>query len=46
MGWLKALIHRWVGRDRYHDQASEVTARTLRTELLAKRLQVIQRRHQ
>lgn len=45
MSWLKRLIHRWVGRDRYHAQASEVTARTLRAELLEKRLQVITRRH-
>lgn len=43
MRWLKRLIHRLVGADRFHDQASEVTARTLRAELLSKRLDVYQR---
>ena len=43
MGWIKALIHRWVGRDRYHTQASEVTARQLRTQLLSKQYEVYRR---
>jgi hypothetical protein len=43
--WLQRVIHRWLGPTRYHDQASAVTARSLRAELLARRLQVIQRRH-
>ena len=45
MRWVRRLIHRMMGRDRYHDQASEVTARSLRAELLSRRLQVIERRH-
>ena len=43
MNWLRALIKRLVGRDRYHSQASEVTARSLRVELLNKQAQVIRR---
>ena len=45
MSWLRRLIHRFVGQDRYHEQAQEVTNRRLRVELLQKRLQVIERRH-
>ena len=46
MRWLRNVIRALMGETRYHDQVGEVHARTLRTELLAKRLQVIQRRHQ
>ena len=45
MGWLRRLIHRLMGSDRYHDQAGEVQAQILRADLLEKRLQVFQRRH-
>ena len=45
MKWVKRLIHRFIGRDRYHDQAQAVNNRGLRVELLQKRLQVIERRH-
>jgi hypothetical protein len=45
MRWLRRLIHLWMGRDRYHDQAQEVNNRKLRTDLLEKRLQVVTRRH-
>ena len=45
MGWLQRLIHRLLPRDRYHDQANEVNNRGLRVDLLNKRLQVIERRH-
>ncbi len=43
--WLRRLIRRFVGRDRYHDQAQAVNNRGLRVELLQKRLEVIERRH-
>ena len=46
MNRLRRLIHRWLGPTRYHQQASEVTARMLRQELLAERLQVVTRRHE
>ena len=45
MKWLRQLIRRFVGPDRFHDQSNEVTNRRLRAELLNKRLQVIERRH-
>jgi hypothetical protein len=45
MSWLRRLVRKLVGRDRYHDQAQEVNMRGLRVELLQKRLQVIERRH-
>ena len=45
MTWLRRLIKRLVGPDKYHQQASEVTARALRAELLSKRLDVMTRRH-
>lgn len=44
MRWLRRLIHRLAGADRYHDQAMEVNNRGLRVELLNKRLAVIERR--
>ena len=44
MSWLRKLIHKWLGRDRYHDQANEVNNRGLRVELLNRRLEVIERR--
>ena len=44
MNWLRRLIHRFAGADRYHDQAVEVNNRGLRVELLNKRLAVIERR--
>ena len=44
MRWLRRLIHRWVGPDRYHDQAQEVQNRALRLHLLNQRLEVIERR--
>lgn len=45
MNWLRSLIRRLLPRDRYHDQANEVNNRQLRAQLLQKRLQVIERRH-
>ena len=45
MTWLRRLMHRLIGRDRYHDQAQLVNNRGRRVELLQKRLQVIERRH-
>ena len=50
MNWIRRLIHRFVGRDRYHDQATEVNNRGLRAELLhrqalAMRLDVRTRPH-
>lgn len=44
MRWLRSVIRSLIGRDRYHDQATEVNNRALRVELLQKRLQVIERR--
>ncbi|HSM16312.1 MAG TPA: hypothetical protein VK845_04850 [Gemmatimonadales bacterium] len=44
MKFLRRLIRRWIGVDRYHDQAAEVNNRGLRMEILNKRLQVIERR--
>ena len=44
MNWLRQLVHKWIGRDRYHDQANEVNNRGLRVQLLNKRLEVIERR--
>lgn len=43
MDRLRRFIHRLFGASRYHDQASAVTARTLRADLLSKRLEVYQR---
>jgi hypothetical protein len=43
MTWLRNLIRRFLGPTRYHDQASEVTARRLRQELLSKQLEVVRR---
>ena len=45
MKWLKRFVHRLLPHDRYHDQAEKVNIRGLRAELLTKRLQVIERRH-
>lgn len=45
MNWLRMVIHALIGRDRYHDQANEVQTRKLRAEILHRRLQVIERRH-
>ena len=45
MSWLRRFVHKLVGRDRYHEQANEVNIRGLRLDLLQKRLQVIERRH-
>ena len=45
MRWIRRLVHKLVGRDRYHEQANEVNIRGLRLDLLQKRLQVIERRH-
>jgi hypothetical protein len=44
MKWLRSFIHRLVGRDRYHDQSSEVQTRALRVEILRQRAQVYERR--
>lgn len=44
MKWVRRLIHKLVGPDRYHDQAGEVNNRGLRVHLLNQRLQVIERR--
>ena len=44
MKWLRRFIHLLAGKDRYHEQANEVNNRGLRAELLARRLQVIERR--
>ena len=46
MTWLRMVIRSLLGHTRYHDQMGEVTTRRLRAELLERRLQVIQRRHQ
>ena len=45
MRWVRRMIHKLVGHDRYHDQANEVNNRQLRAQLLERRLQVIERRH-
>ena len=45
MSWLRKLIHQWLGRDRYHEQAGKVNNRGLRVELLNRRLEVIERRN-
>jgi hypothetical protein len=42
--WLRRLIHRLAGKDRYHDQAEQVNNRGLRVDLLNKRLAVYERR--
>ena len=44
MKWLRRMIHRLMGRDRYHDQAEQVNIRGLRVDLLNKHLEVIERR--
>ena len=44
MSWLKRLIHRLVGHDRYHEQANAVNVRHFRQALLTKQLEVIERR--
>ena len=46
MRWIRRLVHKLVGRDRYHEQANEVNIRGLRLDILQKRLQVIERRHE
>jgi hypothetical protein len=43
MSWLRRLIHKLMGRDRYHDQANEVNNRRLRVELLSKELELYRR---
>ena len=45
MRWIRRLVHKLVGRDRYHEQANAVNIRGLRLDILQKRLQVIERRH-
>ena len=44
MSWLKRLIARFVGNDRYHEQANAVTVRQFRQAMLTKQLEVIERR--
>ena len=44
MRWIRGVIHRWVGPDRYHDQAQQVQIRKLRLHMLNQRLDVIERR--
>ena len=44
MNWLRRLVHHWLGRDRYHDQAEQVNIRGLRMDLLSKQVQVMDRR--
>ena len=39
MSWLRRLVHRLIGRDRYHEQAQEVTANGLRSDLRERRVQ-------
>lgn len=43
-GWLRRLVRRFVGRDRYHEQSNKVNVRHFRQALLAKQLEVIERR--
>jgi hypothetical protein len=43
MKWLRRLIRKWAGSDRYHEQANRVQDRQLRAELLSKRLDVVRR---
>ena len=42
--WIRRLIHRWAGPDKYHDHRNALNNRGLRLELLEKRLAVIDRR--
>jgi hypothetical protein len=44
MSWLRRFIHRWMGHDRYHEQANAVNVRHFRQALLSKQLEVIERR--
>jgi hypothetical protein len=44
MNLLRRLIRRWIGKDRYHEQAQEIQNRHLRLAILDRRLQVIERR--
>lgn len=44
MSWLKRLVARFVGRDRYHEQSNAVNTRYFRQALLAKQLEVLERR--
>jgi len=43
MTWLRGLIHRLLGRDRFHEQANAVHVRRLRQELLTKQFEVVRR---
>lgn len=44
MNWLRELIRRMVGKDRYHEQSNAVNVRHFRQTLLSKQLEVIERR--
>ena len=44
MNWLRSLVRRMVGQDRYHEQANAVNIRHFRQALLTKQLEVIERR--